>query len=114
MKLVLPNALRFNIIRRGRRATIVYEEDFSSAALVKRTVAALPRVPDMVVRIKGGGKTARIVYRADYSQIANMIVGEFFCWSRFAEKTLRELMIESMLYASRSEEKPPRRPRQKP
>lgn len=43
-----------------------------------------------------------------------MIVGEFFCWSRFAEKTLREIMVEPILYTSRSEEKPPRRPRQKP
>ena len=64
MKLVLPNALRFNIVRRSRRATIVYEEDFSSAAVVKRTVAMLllPRIPGMVVQIKRK-KTVRITYR---------------------------------------------------
>ena len=62
--------------------------------MVKRTVDGI-RIPlrkaGMRISIRGR-TTIRMVGTVPYHQVAAMIVGEFFCWTKGGEMTVRDLI----------------------
>jgi hypothetical protein len=93
MKLVLPDAVRINIVRKGRKAHLVYEEDFSNKTIVKQTSDFAQIKFPKNLKVSHRGKTIRMETTADYSCVADMICGEFFCWAKIGEMTLREILV---------------------
>lgn len=99
MRTVLPNTVRLHVVRKGRKATFVYEETCGNARLVKRTVdiANACSPADLGIKYTAQGKILRAEGCVDYSVLANFMTGEFLMWSTIGEMKLRDVLVSSFV-----------------
>src|SRR5277367_878566 len=102
MKGQLPSGVRLTLVRKGRKAEFSYEEDFSNAAIVKRSMPLFePLLPNGVkIMSLNKGRTVRMYGTSDYSFIAGFIANEFMAWSSIMEMKLRDILITGIVAQS--------------
>ena len=104
VRIILPDAVKLRMTRKGMKTTFVYEETFRSRRLVEATHTILVNItkalmPWCKVTMSKDGKTIRLGGTCDYHTFAGFVTGEFIMWTPMADMKLRDMLLAPVVRA---------------
>ncbi len=108
---ILPDRVRCSVKCKGKMATLVYEEIFTSrratsGKMIDRTLEAIKHLVDPRLKVthrrRRGSVTFRLAGRIERATVGDMLATEFFSWGTTGNFTLKDLLILGAMQASRA------------